>query len=104
MDFDWKKAEELWPKIEEEITELKQAVEGGKHEEIEEEIGDLLFTVANLSRKLDINPEEALHSAVKKFENRFKKMERILEEQGTPVISATFEQMDQAWERVKGKV
>ena len=104
VDFDWKKAEELWPKIEEEITELKQAVEGGKHEKIEEEIGDLLFTVANLSRKLDINPEEALHSAVKKFESRFKKMERILEEQGTHVISATFEQMDHAWEKVKGEV
>ncbi len=101
VDFDWKDASELWGKLDEEIEELKAAVKDESREEIEEEMGDLLFTVANLSRKLDINPEEALHRAVMKFTSRFKCMEKILEERGTTVHAASLEEMDRVWDEIK---
>ncbi len=101
VDFDWKDAGDLWEKIEEETVELKQAVSGGNAEDIEEELGDLLFTMSNLSRKLGINPEEALQKAVAKFTRRFHAMEKLLEEQGKPLPGASAEVMDTAWEKIK---
>ena len=101
VNFDWKHTDELRDKLDEETTELWRAVQGGNVQEIEEELGDLLFTVSNLSRKLNINPEEALQKAVAKFTQRFHAMEKILEEQGTPLPGANMEDMDRAWEKVK---
>jgi len=101
VNFDWKHADELWEKLYEETEELRQAVKTANPAEIEEEIGDLLFTVSNLSRKLDINPEEALQKAVMKFTARFHKMEKLLDEQGTPLPGACMEDMDAAWEKIK---
>ena len=101
VDFDWKHASELWDKLEEEKQELRQAVDGGSTRQIEEELGDLLFTVSNLARKLGINPEEALQKAVAKFTRRFHAMEKLLEEQGTPLPGAPADIMDNAWEEVK---
>ncbi len=101
VDFDWKHASELWDKLEEEKQELRQAVDGGSTQQIEEELGDLLFTVSNLARKLGINPEEALQKAVAKFTRRFHAMEKLLEEQGTLLPGAPADIMDNAWEEVK---
>ncbi len=101
VGFDWESADDLWEKIDEETAELRQAVSRADVANIEEEIGDTLFTISNLSRKLGINPEEALQKAVAKFVTRFHAMEQLLEQQGTPLPGASMQEMDRAWEQVK---
>ena len=97
LNFDWEKAEDIFKKIEEEIEEVKEAVQTDKKEKIEEEIGDLLFTVVNLSRKLKVDPETALKRANNKFINRFG---RILEKLNkNPNLSV--EEMNEEWDRIK---
>ncbi len=75
VGFDWLKAEDVWEKIYEEQRELKEAIEGGDKEATREEIGDLLFTLANMARLLGVNPEEALQQSASKFVKRFHNME-----------------------------
>lgn len=77
VGFDWKKWEDVLDKIEEEKTELLEAIEIGKKEEIEHELGDLLFAVVNLGRKLGVDSEKALKSCAARFKQRFDKMEDI---------------------------
>ncbi len=103
VGFDWKNPEDLFPKLEEEIKELKEALGKGEKEKISEELGDLLFTVANLSRKLGINPEEALKATLDKFERRFKEMEKIVKEKGLSLENLSLEEMDLLWEKIKEK-
>ncbi len=103
VGFDWEKADDLWEKIDEETAELKQAVNRADTAEMEEEVGDLLFTISNLSRKLGINPEDALQKATAKFITRFHAMEQLLEEQGTPLPGASMQEMDRAWDQIKSK-
>ena len=79
VGFDWDTVADVLPKLEEEIEEVKASVEKGDTAEIEMEIGDLLFSVVNLCRFLDVQAEEALRQAVRKFTNRFQKMEETLE-------------------------
>ncbi len=103
VGFDWEDPKDLFPKLEEEIRELKEAFLQGTKEEITEELGDLLFTVANLSRKLNINPEEALKATLDKFERRFKEMEKTAKEKGLSLESLNLEEMDRLWEEIKEK-
>lgn len=103
VGFDWKEPEEIFPKLEEEIKELKEALSKGQKEKISEEMGDLLFTLANLSRKLGINPEEALKFTLDKFERRFKEMEKNLKEQGLSFEKLNLEELDRIWEEIKEK-
>ncbi|MGC8872369.1 MAG: nucleoside triphosphate pyrophosphohydrolase [Caldimicrobium sp.] len=103
VGFDWKTPEEIFPKLEEEIKELKEALLKGEKERVSEELGDLLFTIANLSRKLGINPEEALKFTLDKFERRFKEMEKIIKEQGLSFENLSLEEMDRIWDEVKEK-
>lgn len=100
VGFDWKAPEEVLAKLEEEVGELKEALSLSQ-EKVSEEIGDLLFTVANLSRKLGINPEEALKKALDKFEKRFKKMETHVKERGQKLEELSLEEMDAIWESLK---
>jgi tetrapyrrole methylase family protein/MazG family protein len=102
VGFDWPKVEGVIAKMEEELREVRQAL-ASKQEtgELEEELGDLLFAAANLSRFLRINPEEALNKAVKKFVKRFKQVEAILASQGKEIEHCTLEEMDGLWEEVK---
>ncbi len=109
VGFDCQKVEDVLAKMEEELREVRQAMakiqETGDRKqatrELEEELGDLLFAAANLSRFLKVNPEEALEKAVKKFIERFKRIEAELASQGKEIGHASLEEMDKIWEKTK---
>ena len=101
VGFDWPDAAGVEAKVAEELAELAEARTGGSAAGVEEEIGDLLFAVANLSRHLDVDPESALRAANRKFSARFAALESRLEARGIALRDATLEEMETEWERVK---
>ena len=104
VGFDWARADDVLDKIEEEVAEVRVEVESGATGDLsraEEEMGDLLFAIAHLSRKLGIEPEGALRRANEKFTKRFDALERAFLDRGQPLDSATLEDMEAEWERVK---
>ena len=101
VGFDWARTEDVVDKIEEEAHELRAAVRDETRERAEEEMGDLLFSIANLARKLGIEPESALRKANEKFSTRFAALERRFEEQGRSVHDATLEEMEGVWSEIK---
>jgi len=101
VGFEWDKIEEVWGKVHEEIVELKEAQSQGIIEHIEEEIGDVLFSIVNLSRFLKISSEDALRKTNKKFIARFKKIEAELQKRNRPIEDASLAEMDEIWEEVK---
>lgn len=101
VGFDWETPEEVIKKIEEELQELKEEINARKKKRIKEELGDLLFSIANLSRFLKIDPEDALYQTVNKFINRFRKMERILRKSGKIVEDTSLEEMEEVWNKLK---
>lgn len=106
VGFDWERAADVLAKIEEEVAEVRREVESGATGHLsraEEEMGDLLFAIANLSRKLGIEPEAALRRATEKFVGRFEDMERALADGGRPVGEATLDEMEAEWGRVKAR-
>ena len=107
VGFDWPEASSVIPKIREELDEVEEAInEGGanqQNENLAEEIGDLLFAVTNLTRKIGMDSESLLAAANQKFINRFNEVEKILEKQGTNVVEADIQCMEKAWEKVKNK-
>jgi MazG family protein len=102
VGFDWSRTEDVVDKIEEEVHELRAAVRGEGAERAEEEMGDLLFSIANLARKLGIEPESALRKANEKFSARFAKLEQRFEAQGRSIHEATLDQMEEVWGEIKG--
>jgi len=100
VGFDWSKAEDVVDKIDEEIRELRGAL-AESPDRAAEELGDLLFSVANLARKLELEPESALRAANDKFTRRFEAVEDRLRRRGRSVHDATLEEMEQAWAVVK---
>ena len=102
--FDWKKVEQVWEKVHEEIGELKEAEEKGITEQIEEEIGDTLFSIVNLSRFLGISAETALRKTNRKFTARFAQVEKELKKRGKKVEDSSLEEMDEIWNMVKNHV
>lgn len=100
VGFDWPNTTGVVNKIEEEVRELREALTQSP-ERAAEEFGDLLFSIANLARKLDVEPEAALRSANEKFSTRFSAVEADLERRGSSVHAATTEEMEAAWQRVK---
>jgi len=102
--FDWKKVEQVWEKVHEEIGELKEAEEKGITEQIEEEIGDTLFSIVNLSRFLGISAETALRKTNRKFTSRFAQVEKELKKRGKKVEDSSLEEMDEIWNMVKNYV
>ena len=103
--FDWTAPGDVMDKIEEEVAELRREVEAGPAgppARVEEEMGDLLFAIANLSRKLGVEPEAALRRATEKFTARFEALERRFEARGRSLRDATLEEMEAEWQEVKG--
>lgn len=101
VGFDWPDYKGVIDKIEEELAEVKQAIESGKQDSIEEEVGDLLFSVSNLSRKLKVNPEESLRKANKKFSSRFKSIEDNLSFKDKEWSDTSLEEMEELWNKAK---
>lgn len=103
VGFDWPGPEPVWDKIDEELGELRDAVRTGDARRIEEEVGDLLFSVVNLARLLKASPSLALHGTNAKFEGRFREVERRLSNQGTRLVDAGLARMDELWNQVKAE-
>jgi MazG family protein len=101
VGFDWTSPGQVLEKIDEEVAEVREALAAGDRDHVAEEVGDLLFAVANLARKLELDPEALLRAANRKFAARFRAMEARLQEAGTPVGSASLEVMEAAWQAVK---
>ncbi len=103
VGFDWPDAEAVLAKADEEIAEVREALAQGDKDAVREEVGDLLFTLANLARKLDVDPEAALAGTNRKFRHRFAKIEEGLAARGKTAAEATLEEMDALWEAAKGE-
>jgi MazG family protein len=102
VGFDWQKAEQVLEKLDEELAELAAArARQAPQEEVEGEVGDLLFVIANLARFLDVDPEQALRRTNRKFRDRFAYIERRLSAEGRPLKGATLEEMDGLWNESK---
>jgi MazG family protein len=103
VGFDWKDPKPVYDKILEEIGELKHNIENGlEHKKIEEEFGDVLFSIVNYARFLKINPEDALRKTISKFTGRFQKIEEFAKSQGIKPEDMTLEEMDVIWNNAKG--
>jgi len=104
VGFDWAKAADVLDKIDEEVAELRHEVESGATGDLsraEDEMGDLLFAIANLSRKLGIEPEAALRRASEKFSARFEQMEGALAARGVSLPEASLDEMEAEWQEAK---
>jgi len=101
VGFDWPHESGVLAKIQEELSELQSALESGDIEAVSEEMGDLLFSVVNLTRFRNIDPEVLMTNANAKFEKRFAAMEQILKTEGITLDAATPSQMEDAWETAK---
>ena len=100
VGFDWPDVDPVFDKIEEEIAELREAMCEGP-DRTEDELGDLLFAVVNLVRKLDHDPEQALRRACRKFERRFRRVETLLAADGKAPGAATLDEMEAKWKWAK---
>jgi tetrapyrrole methylase family protein/MazG family protein/ATP diphosphatase len=103
VGFDWKKPDDVLQKLDEEMQELREAV--GRHDPaaIEHEIGDVLFTIANIARHMSVNAEGALQKSNEKFQRRFESIESSLHEAGRTFDGATLEELDALWNAAKEK-
>ena len=99
--FDWTETPPIFDKLDEEIAEVKDAIASGDADAVEDEIGDLLFVVANLARRLSVDPEQALRKANAKFERRFKAMEQIAASEAVAFAALTLDEQEAYWQRVK---
>ena len=103
VGFDWNDSNGVLGKIREELSELIEAINSKNESAIEEEMGDLLFTIVSLSRHLSKNPETALRKATNKFEKRFKLMEHELEQEKKQFSQLSYDEMNHLWNEVKQK-
>jgi ATP diphosphatase len=101
VGFDWKEAKPILDKIEEEIGELRQAIDGGARADIEDEFGDVLFALVNFGRHLKIDPEKALRGTNEKFRSRLNAVQRALDEAGSSLEAASLDEMEALWQRAK---
>ena len=101
VGFDWNTIEQVFNKVEEEVKELKEALETNIG--IEDELGDVLFSIVNLSRHLNLNPEKSLKDSINKFSNRFKKIETDLKAKNIDMKSLSLKELDKIWEKNKLK-
>ena len=99
VGFDWDKKEQVFNKIIEEINELKEALNSKIG--IEEELGDVLFSIVNLSRHLNLDPEKTLKLSIKKFSKRFKSIEKELDRRNIQMKNLPLEELDKIWEKNK---
>jgi MazG family protein len=104
VGFDWPAVAPIFDKIGEEIGELRSEIDrGAAPERVADELGDLLFAVANLARRLEIDPEQALRTANRKFERRFRSVEQRLAATSKPIAEASLDEMEAEWQRVKAE-
>jgi XTP/dITP diphosphohydrolase len=101
VGFEWENKEQVWEKVKEEETELKEVIATGEQDKIEEEFGDLLFSLVNFARFLDVDAENALEVTNKKFIKRFTRMEEEAQATGKPLAEMTLEEMDAIWNQIK---
>lgn len=101
IGFDWSSIDPVFLKMQEELTELKEAMETGKIDRIKDELGDVLFVCTNLARHLNINPQEALKHANDKFENRFRAVERLANENQPQKTVFELDDLENLWNDVK---
>ena len=100
VGFDWENKEQVWKKVEEEVNELKYEIEQ-QSDKIEDEFGDVLFSLINYARFINVNPETALEKTNRKFISRFQKMEEICRSNNKDFSTLSFEEMDDLWNQVK---
>lgn len=103
VGFEWDNREDVWKKVEEEMGELQEAVQANDQKEIQAEFGDLLFSLINYARFLQVDAEAALEQTNKKFMNRFQAMESMAAEQGKNLGDMTLNEMDALWNEIKRK-
>lgn len=100
--FDWRNADEVLEKLDEERREFAEACEHGSHDQVEDELGDLLFVLVNLARFVKVDPEQALRRTNAKFRQRFAHVERRLAAQGKEVQGTPIEELEALWQEAKG--
>ena len=101
IGFEWEHKEDVWKKVEEETAELKEAETLGVQEKIEEEFGDLLFSLVNYARFLQVDPELALERTNRKFKSRFMQMEDLAKQRHLSLENMSLQQMDALWNEIK---
>lgn len=101
VGFDWEKPEQVFEKVKEELTEFEQEVQNKDQKQAEKEFGDVLFSLINYARFLNINPEDALEQTNKKFIKRFSHMETRVKEQGKQIADCKLEELDKYWNEAK---
>ncbi|MGD0885456.1 MAG: nucleoside triphosphate pyrophosphohydrolase [Thermodesulfovibrionales bacterium] len=101
VGFDWKQAEDVLVKLEEELQEFRKALENKDRREIEDELGDLFFVLVNISRFVSVNPEDALRKTISKFISRFRYIEMKAAESGKRLSEMTLQEMDALWDEAK---
>jgi len=101
VGFEWNNSQEVWEKVEEEKKELEEAVLAGDHDQIEEEFGDLMFSMINYARFLSVDAETALEQTNRKFIHRFMKMEEAVGQSGKKMTDLSLSELDTIWNTVK---
>ena len=103
VGFDWEQIEDVISKLEEEIDEFRATLKERKPEEVEDELGDVFFSLVNVARFVGVNPEDALRGTISKFIKRFRHIEMRASEQGRELSGMSLQEMDQLWGESKGK-
>jgi MazG family protein len=103
VGFEWDNTQQVWQKVEEEMNELREAVDEGKQDSIEDELGDVFFSLVNLARFLQVDAENALERTNKKFISRFTRMEEAAATQNRFLHDMSLEEMDALWNEIKKK-
>ncbi|WP_224983311.1 nucleoside triphosphate pyrophosphohydrolase [Geomonas agri] len=101
VGFDWEHTDQVFAKVMEELHEFQEAMAAGDQQEMESELGDLIFAIVNLGRFLSLDPEEALRKTIQRFTRRFSHIEETLHAGGRKLQDATLEEMDLLWEEAK---
>ena len=101
VGFDWEESHQVWDKVQEELTELQVEIAAGNQDKMEAEFGDVLFSMINYARFLNINPEDALERTNKKFIKRFQYLESKADELGKPLMDMSLAEMDVFWNEAK---
>ena len=101
VGFDWEQPEQVWEKVQEELSELNTEIKKGNKENIEKEFGDVLFSMINYARFIGVNPENALEKTKKKFINRFQYLEKAAKKEGKQLSEMSLAEMDVYWEASK---
>jgi tetrapyrrole methylase family protein/MazG family protein len=104
VGFEWEHIDHVWDKVHEELDELREATQSGDKNEIRGEMGDLLFTLVNISRWMKVDAEESLRQMLDRFTNRFRYMETRLAEQGRPMEEVPLAELDALWDEAKASL